>query len=63
MQPMDVPRPEVKSVLHLPAYATARAMQDLRRIFDLHSSWQHRVLNPLSEARGVLKDTSWVHYS
>ena len=36
----------------LPAYATATAMQDRSRIHDLHyCSWQHQILNPLSEAR------------
>ena len=43
--------------------ATATAMPDLSCICNLHhSSWQHRVLNPLSEARDqthVLMDTSW----
>ena len=33
-------------------HATARAMRDRSRICDLpHSSWQHQILNPLSEAR------------
>ena len=36
----------------LPATATATATQDLSFVFDLHhSSWQHWILNPLSEAR------------
>ena len=39
-------------VLWPPSYATAIALQDLSRIRDLHhSSWQHRMLNPLSGAR------------
>ena len=33
-------------------HATATAMQDPSRIFDLHHSlWQRQILNPLSEAR------------
>ena len=47
------------------AYATAIETLDLSCICDLyHSSWQHRILNPLSKARDqtcVLMDTSWVH--
>ena len=49
---MDVPRLEVKSELQLPACSTATATPDLSRICDLHhSSWQHHILNPLSEAK------------
>ena len=48
------------------AYATATATRDLSRVCDLYpSSWQHRILNPLSEARDqthILMDTSWTHY-
>ena len=48
---MEVPRLGVESELQLPAYATA--MQDPNRICNLHhSSWQHRIFNPLSKARG-----------
>ena len=43
------------------AYTTATARQDLTRISDLHhSSGQHQILNPLSEARDqtqILTDT------
>ena len=49
-----VPRLGVESELQPPAYttATATAMQDLSCICDLyHSTWQHWILNPLSEAR------------
>ena len=49
---MEVPRLGVES--ELPAYttATATATSDLSRVCDLHgSSWQRRVLNPLSEGR------------
>ena len=49
---MEVPRLGVQLELHLLAYATATAMQDLSCVCDLHhSSQQHRILNPLSEAR------------
>ena len=51
---MEVPRLGVESGLQLPAYttATATAMPDLSHVWDLHrSSRQHRILNPLSEAR------------
>ena len=49
MQHMEVSRLEVESELQLPAYATAT--RDLSCICDRHhSSWQHRILNPLSEA-------------
>ena len=47
-----IPRPGVKLELWLPAYATATATQDPSCICDLHhSSQQHQILNPLSEAR------------
>lgn len=52
-QCMEVPRLGVKLELHLPAYTTATAMQDLSCICNLHhSSWQCWILNPVSEARG-----------
>ena len=42
----------VKSELQLLAYTAATALQDLSRVCDLHhSSWQHQILNPMSEAR------------
>ena len=42
----------VYSELLLPAYTTATAKPDLSRVCNLHySSWQCRILNPLSEAR------------
>ena len=63
---MEVPRLGLKSELHLLAYATAIATWDLSHICDLHhSSWQRRILNPLSRASDrtcVLMDTSWVCY-
>ena len=62
----EVPRLHVESELHLPAYITATATQYPSHICDLyHSSWQHRTLSPLSEAKyqtHILMDTSWVRY-
>ena len=56
----------VKLELQKPAYPTATVMWDLNHVFDLHhSSGQHRIPNPLSEARDwtlVLMDTSRVRY-
>ena len=50
---MEVPRLGVESELQLPAYTTATARSDLSFVFDLcHSSRQHWILNPLSEAQG-----------
>ena len=50
--------------LKLASYTTAVATGDLGGICDLHHSlWQHRILNPLSEARDlthILMDTSQV---
>ena len=49
---MEVPRLVVELALQLPAYTTATAMWDPSHVCDLyHSSWQHRILNPLSEVR------------
>ena len=66
-QHMEVPRLGVELELQLPAYTTtAIAVLDLSCVCGLyHSSWQHRILNPLSEARDwtwVLMNASWVHY-
>ena len=47
---MEVPRLGVEWELQLPAYATATVTWDPSSICD-HSSWQHQILNPLSEAR------------
>ena len=48
----EVPRLGVQLELELPAYATATAMRDPSHIHNLHhSSWQCKILNPLSEAR------------
>ena len=49
---MEVPRLGVESELQLPDYTTATATPDRSLIFDLHNrSPQHRIVNPLSEAR------------
>ena len=51
-QHMEVPRLGVHLELLLLAYPTARAMPDPSCICELHhSSWQHRICNPPSEAR------------
>ena len=61
---MKVTRLGVESELQPPAFATATAMPDPSHICDLyHSSGQHWILNPLSEAREqthILKDTSQI---
>ena len=63
---MEVPRLGIKSELQLLAYATATAMQDPSHVSDLyHSSQQHQIPNPLSEARvrtHILMDTSQIHF-
>ena len=63
---MEVPRLGVKLELQLPAYTTATAMPDVSCICDLHhSSWQCRILNPLSESRDrtcVLMDVSQIDF-
>ena len=52
LQHMEVPRLGVKSQQQLQAYATATEKPDLSCICDLHhSSWQHQILNPLSETK------------
>ena len=54
----------VESELQLLAFGTATATQELSHFCELHhSSKQHRILNPLSEARGltcILMDTSQI---
>ena len=63
---MEVPRPRVESELQLPAYATATATPDRSHVCDLHhSSQQHQILYPLSEAGDQNRnfmDASQVHY-
>ena len=45
----------VQLEIQLPGYTTVTAMQDLSCICDLHhSSWQHQILNPLSEERSQI---------
>ena len=62
----EVPRLGVPWQLQLLAYTTATATPDPNCIWDLHhSSRQHWMRNPLSEARDrtrVLMDTNWVSY-
>ena len=54
---MDVPKLGVELELQLPVYTTAIATQDPSHVCGLpHSSWQCRILNPLSKARD---GTSW----
>ena len=49
---MEVPRLGVQSELQLPAYTRATATPDPSHVCDLyHSSWQCRILNPLSKGR------------
>ena len=64
MQHMEIPGLGVESELQLLAYA--RATRDPSRVFDLpHSSWQHRILNPLREARDQTQNLivpSWIHF-
>ena len=48
---MEVPRLGVQSELQLLANTTAKTIPDPSQLCDLHhSSWQCRILNPLSEA-------------
>ena len=61
---MEGPRLGVQLELQLLAHTTATATPDPRLVFNLnHSARQHRILNPLSEARDrthVLMDVSRV---
>ena len=63
---MEVPRLGVESEPQLLAYTTATATWDLSHVCDLHhTSWQHWILNLLSEARDrtcVFMDTSQICY-
>ena len=59
LQHTEVSRLGVESKLQLLVYTTATATQDLSCVWDLHhSSWQRRILNPLSEIR-VKPTASW----
>ena len=51
LQHVEVPRLGVESDLQLLADTIAIATQDPSCIFDLHSSEQHWILNPMSKAR------------
>ena len=63
---MDVPRLGVELKVQLLAYTIATAMPDLSHVRDLyHSSGQHWILNPLSQARNqtrIVMDTSQVPF-
>ena len=63
---VEVLRLGVESELQLLAYTTATAMPDPNRVCDLHhSSWQCRILSPLSEASNLthsLMVPSWIHF-
>ena len=49
---MEVPKLGVKSELQPPAYTKATATRDLSHVCNLHhSSWQRRIINPLSKCR------------
>ena len=62
---MEVPRIGVQLELQLWAYTTDTATLHLSHMCNLHhSSRQHQILNPLSQARDqtyVLMDSSQVH--
>ena len=63
---MEVSRLGVESALQLLAYTTATPKPDPSRIYDPHhSSWQWRILSPLTEARDqtcIVMDISQVCY-
>lgn len=49
---MEVPKLGVESELQLLAHTTATATKDPSHVCNLHhSSWQYKILNPLSDAR------------
>ena len=63
---MEAPRLEVELELQLLVYTTATATWDLSHVCDLHhSSQQHQIPDPLSEARDQthsLMDTNQIHF-
>ena len=63
---MKVSRLGVQSELQLPAYATVTAMPGPSLACNLpHSSQQHQIFNPLSEAGDqthILMEASWIHF-
>ena len=65
-QHRQVPRLGDQYELQLLAYTIAKAMENPSGVCNLyHSSQQHQILNPLSEARDrtrILMYTSQVHY-
>ena len=46
---VEIPRLGVESELQLPAYATATAMQDPSRVYDVHHSSQQQVIQATSD--------------
>ena len=66
VQHMKIPRLGAELELQLPTYFTAREMQDLSWVWNLHHSSQKQwILNPLSKARDwthILMDTSQIRY-
>ena len=64
--PLEVLRLGFESELRQLAHATAIVTWDPSCVCDLHHSmWQHRILDPLSEARILILNlvvTSWVHF-
>ena len=64
---LELQLPIYTTAMQLPVYTTAKAMEDPSHVCDLHhSSRQHRIRNPLSEAREqtrILMDTSQFHNS
>ena len=63
---MEVPKLGFKFELQLPAYATATATPDPSHVYDLHlSSWQHQILDPLSEVEDrthIRMDTNQIRF-
>ena len=63
---MEILRLGMELELQLPAYTTVTATPHLSHICYLHhSSWQHLIPNPLSEARDrtqILRNTSQIHF-
>ena len=61
-----IPGVELELQLQLPVFTKATATRDPSWVCDLHhSSWQHRILNPLNGARNqtqIIMDTSWFPY-
>ena len=63
---MEVPRLGAESELQLPASTTATATPDPSCVCDPHhGSWQHQILNSLSEARNGTRNlvvSSWIRF-